>query len=108
MWLIGALFLILVAFPLVVIVLEDWRLRNAVLDERAACRLSRTFPPPYGGMAAYFSALEAGLAAEGVDFRGRRLSGNRLTASNGSFSGPGRSTTPSVAASRGERKRWQR
>jgi glycogen synthase len=25
------------------------------------------FPPPYGGMAAYFSALEAGLAAEGVD-----------------------------------------
>jgi glycogen(starch) synthase len=25
------------------------------------------FPPPYGGMAAYFSALEAGLAAKGVD-----------------------------------------
>ena len=27
-----------------------------------------SFPPPYGVMAAYFSALEAGLAAEGVDY----------------------------------------
>jgi glycogen synthase len=43
------------------------------------------FPPPYGGMAAYFSALEGGLATEGVDCERIEIEAGSMPARLASF-----------------------